>query len=54
LPAGRSREFSEVGQSSEVVDSELFGTITTLLTWVWVAAFAGMTVVGDPAQRAAS
>jgi hypothetical protein len=54
--AGRpfAREFCEVGQSSEVVDGELFGTITTLLTWVWVAAFAGMTVGGDPAHRAAS
>ena len=27
-----------------MVESELFGRITTLLTWIWVAAFAGMTV----------
>ena len=38
------REFAEVDQPKEVVESELFGRITTLLTWIWVAAFAGMTV----------
>ena len=38
------REFAEVGQPPEVVESELFARITTLLTWIWVAAFAGMTV----------
>jgi hypothetical protein len=38
------REFAEVGQPEEVVKSELFNRITTVLTWVWVAAFAGMTV----------
>jgi hypothetical protein len=38
------REFAEVGQPPEVVESEPFGRITTLLTWIWVAAFAGMTV----------
>jgi hypothetical protein len=38
------REFAEVGQPPEVIKSELFGRITTLLTWIWVAAFAGMTV----------
>ena len=38
------REFAEVGQPKEVVESELFAKITTLLTWIWVAAFAGMTV----------
>jgi putative Mn2+ efflux pump MntP len=38
------REFAEVDQSAEVVKSELFGRITTLVTWIWVAAFAGMTV----------
>jgi hypothetical protein len=38
------REFAEVGQPKEVIESELFGRITTLLTWIWVAAFAGMTV----------
>jgi hypothetical protein len=38
------REFAQVGQPKEVVESEVFGKITTLLTWIWVAAFAGMTV----------
>ena len=38
------REFAEVGQPKEAVESELFAKITTLLTWIWVAAFAGMTV----------
>ncbi len=38
------REFAAAGRPTEVVDSELFTRITTLLTWVWVAAFAGMTV----------
>ena len=38
------REFAEVDQPKEVVESELFRRITALLTWIWVAAFAGMTV----------
>jgi hypothetical protein len=38
------REFAEVDQPPEVVKSELFGRITTTLTWIWVAAFAGMTL----------
>lgn len=38
------REFAEVDQPSEVVKSELFGRTTTLVTWIWVGAFAGMTV----------
>jgi len=38
------REFAEVGQPKEVIESDLFAKITTLLTWIWVAAFAGMTV----------
>lgn len=38
------REFAAVGRSDEVVNSELFGRITTRLTWIWVAAFAGMTL----------
>ena len=37
-------EFAEVGQPKEVIESDLFAKITTLLTWIWVAAFAGMTV----------
>jgi hypothetical protein len=44
--AGRPfvREFAAVGQPPEVVDSDLFGTITNRLTWIWVAVFAGMTI----------
>lgn len=38
------REFAEVDQSDEVIASETFKKITTLLTWIWVGAFAGMTV----------
>ena len=38
------REFAEVGQPKEVIESDLFKKITNLLTWIWVAAFAGMTV----------
>jgi len=38
------REFAAADRPAEVVNSELFGRITTLLTWIWVAAFAGMTV----------
>src|SRR5262245_64002224 len=37
------REFAEVDQPKEVVESEVFVHINTLLTWIWVAAFAGMT-----------
>jgi hypothetical protein len=38
------REFAEVDQSPQVIKSELFGRITTLVTWIWVGAFAGMAV----------
>ena len=38
------REFAEVDQPKEVIESEVFRRITSLLTWIWVAAFAGMTV----------
>ncbi len=38
------REFAEVDQPQEVIKSEVFKRITTLLTWIWVGAFAGMTV----------
>ena len=38
------REFAEADQPAEVVKSGEFARITTLLTWVWVAVFAGMTV----------
>ena len=36
------REFAVVGQPKEVIDSEPFAHITTLLTWIWIAAFGGM------------
>lgn len=38
------REFAEVDQPKEVVESDMFKRITGVLTWIWVAAFAGMTV----------
>ena len=38
------REFAAVDQPEEVVKGEVFKRITTLLTWIWIAAFAGMTV----------
>ena len=38
------REFAAAEQPADVVKTELFGRITGLLTWVWIAAFAGMTV----------
>jgi hypothetical protein len=38
------REFAEVDQPEEVIESPIFNRITTLLTWIWVGAFAGMTV----------
>jgi hypothetical protein len=38
------REFATAGRPDEVSKSDLFTHITTLLTWIWIAAFAGMTV----------
>ncbi|GAY16892.1 hypothetical protein [Mycobacterium sp. shizuoka-1] len=38
------REFAAAGRPDEVVRSELFAGITSVLTWIWVAAFAAMTV----------
>lgn len=38
------REFAAVGQPPGVVESDLFAHITAVLTWIWIAAFAGMTV----------
>ncbi len=38
------REFAEVDQPEEVIASETFARITSVLTWIWVGAFAGMTV----------
>jgi hypothetical protein len=38
------REFAAAEQPDDVVNTNLFRRITTVLTWVWVAAFAGMTI----------
>jgi hypothetical protein len=38
------REYAAADQPAEVVNSERFDRITTLLTWIWVAVFAAMTV----------
>jgi hypothetical protein len=38
------REFAAAGQPPDVVKTELFRRIVTVLTWIWVAAFAGMTL----------
>jgi hypothetical protein len=38
------REFAAAEQPPDVVKTELFGRITSVLTWIWIAAFAGMTV----------
>jgi len=37
-------EFATAEQPADVVKTELFGRVVRLLTWVWVAAFAAMTV----------
>jgi hypothetical protein len=37
-------EFAAAEQPADVVKTELFGRIVRALTWIWVAAFAGMTV----------
>ncbi len=38
------REFAAAEQPDDVVKTDVFRRITTVLTWVWVAAFAGMTI----------
>jgi hypothetical protein len=38
------REFAAAGQPKEVQETDLFKRITSLLTWIWVGAFAGMTI----------
>jgi hypothetical protein len=38
------REFAAAEQPADVVKTELFGQMARLLSWIWVAAFAGMTV----------
>ncbi len=37
------REFAAADQPADVVKTELFGRTIRLLTWIWVATFAGMT-----------
>jgi hypothetical protein len=37
-------EFAAAEQPEDVVKTELFGRIVRLLTWLWIATFAGMTV----------
>jgi hypothetical protein len=46
VPIGRPfvREFAAAEQPDDVVKTQLFGRLVALLTWLWVAAFAGMTV----------
>jgi hypothetical protein len=38
------REFAAAEQPPDVVKTELFDRITDVLSWIWIAAFAGMTV----------
>jgi hypothetical protein len=38
------REYAAAGRPPEVTAGALFLRITTVLTWIWVAAFAGMTI----------
>ena len=38
-----AREFGAAEQPDDVVKTELFARMVTVLTWVWIAAFAGMT-----------
>jgi hypothetical protein len=38
------REFAAAEQPDDVLKTELFGRTVRVLTWVWIAAFAGMTV----------
>ena len=37
-----AREFGAAEQPDDVVKTELFARMVTVLTWVWIAAFAGM------------
>ncbi|MDC8971211.1 hypothetical protein [Mycobacterium marinum] len=38
------REYAAAELPSDVVNTELFKRMTMILTWIWVAAFAGMTL----------
>ena len=46
VPIGKSfaREFAAAEQPDDVVTTGAFGRVVTALTWLWIAAFAGMTV----------
>jgi hypothetical protein len=37
-------EYAAANQPTAVVNSDVFGQITSRLTWIWVGVFAGMTV----------
>ncbi|MFN8089023.1 MAG: hypothetical protein U0R81_08660 [Mycobacterium sp.] len=37
------REFANIVQPAEVTNTDLYLRITTVLTWIWVAAYGGMT-----------
>src|SRR6201993_2016238 len=39
-----AREFAAAERPADVVKTELFGRMIRLLTWMWIIAFAGMTV----------
>jgi hypothetical protein len=39
-----AREFAAAEQPADVVKTQLFERMATVLTWIWVATFAGMTV----------
>lgn len=38
------REYAAAEQPADIINTDLFKRVTTVLTWIWVAAFAGMTV----------
>lgn len=46
VPLGKpfTRDFAAAEQPDDVVKTELFGRLVGALSWVWIAAFAGMTV----------
>ena len=46
VPVGKpfAHEFAAAEQPDDVIKTELFGRIVGLLTWLWIAAFAGMSV----------
>jgi len=37
-------EYAAAGQPPGVADSDVFGHITSRLTWIWIVVFGGMTV----------